>query len=80
MDTSSENTYTYLRKKYNRAVLSKREIAQELNISLSTLDSYMAQGIGLPKYKKLGKAKNARVIFNIYDVAIYLNSEKIETM
>jgi len=80
MDASSENTYTYLKNKYNRTVVSKKEMAQELNISQSTLDLYMSKGIGLPKYKKLGTAKNARVVFNIYDVAVYLNSEKIETM
>lgn len=55
-------------------------MACELNISPSTLDLYISKGIGLPRYKKLGLAKNARVVFNIYDIAVYLNTEKVETM
>lgn len=80
MDESTQETYKYLKEKYNKTIIGKREMAYELNISNSTLDLYMSKGMGLPKYKKLGNAKNSRVIFNIYDLAIYLNSEKIETM
>ncbi|MFT7004206.1 MAG: hypothetical protein ACJAWW_001559 [Sulfurimonas sp.] len=80
MDTSVEKTYKYLQEKYKRSVINKVEMATELNISSSTLSLYMSKGIGICCHKKLGTAKNARVIFNIYDVAIYLNTEKIETM
>lgn len=80
MDTSTQETYRYLKEKYSRTVIGKKEMAIELNISPSTLDLYMSKGIGLCKYKKLGTAKNARVVFNIFDIAVYLNSEKIETM
>jgi hypothetical protein len=80
MDTSIEQTYLYLKTKYNRTVIGKKEMACELNISPSTLDLYISKGIGLPRYKKLGLAKNARVVFNIYDIAVYLNTEKVETM
>jgi hypothetical protein len=75
-----QSTYLYLKDKYKRTVINKKEMAYELNISLSTLDLYLSKGIGICKYKKLGTAKNARVVFNIYDLAVYLNSEKIETM
>jgi len=80
MDTSTKQTYSYLKNKYNRLVISKKELASELNIASSTLDLYISQGIGIPKYKKATKAKNARLLFNIYDVALYLNSDQIETM
>lgn len=80
MDTSTEQTYKYLKEKYNRTVIGKKEMAIELNISPSTLDLYISKGIGVPRYKKATKAKNARVLFNIYDIAVYLNSEQIETM
>lgn len=80
METSIEKTYQYLIKKYDRITIGKKEMAVELNVSESTLDTYISKGIGLPRYKKLGKAKNARVAFNIYDVAVFLNSELIETL
>ncbi|MDD2790929.1 MAG: hypothetical protein PHU40_09735 [Sulfurimonas sp.] len=67
-----ERLYEYLLKKYQRAVISKVEMANELGISSSTLDLYIAKGTGLPNYKKLGKAKNAKVVFNLLDVADFL--------
>jgi predicted DNA-binding transcriptional regulator AlpA len=71
-DLQKERLYEYLLKKYKRAVISKVEMANELGISSSTLDLYIAKGTGLPNYKKLGKAKNAKVVFNLLDVADFL--------
>lgn len=71
-DLQKERLYEYLLKKYQRAVISKVEMANELGISSSTLDLYIAKGTGLPNYKKLGKAKNAKVVFNLLDVANFL--------
>lgn len=80
MESNIERTYQYLMHKYNRTMIGKREIAEELNVSQSSIDLYISKGIGVPKYKKLGNAKNSRVLFNIYDVAVYLNSQLIETL
>jgi len=80
MQTSIEATYSYLKDKYNTSVIGKKEMAEELTIAPSTLDLYISKGMGLPKFKKLGTAKNARVIFNLYDIAVFLNSDQIETI
>lgn len=72
IDLQKDRLYEYLLKKYKRAVISKIEMASELGISSSTLDLYIAKGTGLPNYKKLGKAKNAKVVFNLLDVADFL--------
>jgi len=61
-------------------VIGKKDLAKELNIAPSTLDLYISKGMGIPKFKKLGTAKNARVIFNLYDIAVFLNTDQIETM
>lgn len=78
-EMQAEKLYVYLQKKYKRAVISKSEMAEELGISNSTLDLYIAKGTGLPNYKKLGKAKNAKVVFNLIDVAEFL-SQTIKTL
>lgn len=70
--------YNDLKDRYGKATLSKAEMAKELGISYSTIDGYIAKGYGIPNYKKLGKAKNAKVIFNIIDVAEFL-SQTIKT-
>ena len=80
MQTSVEATYSYLKNKYNTSVIGKKELAEELNIAPSTLDLYLSKGMGIPRYKKLGTAKNARVVFNLYDIAVFLNTDQIETM
>lgn len=75
-----EQLYEYLKSKYNRITIGKKELSYELGIGLSTLDLYMSKAIGAPRYKKLGNKPNSRVIFNIVDVATFLSSEQIETM
>jgi len=64
--------YQDLKSRYNKATLTKKELAKEFTVSISTIDLYISKGIGIPNYKKLGTAKNAKVVFNIIDVAEYL--------
>jgi len=79
--TQYEEIYDYLKQKYKRATINKKELAHEMGIALSTLDLYMSKGIGLPSYKKVGStSKNAKVIFNINSVAQFLSENQIETM
>jgi len=79
MDRHTETLLEYLKGKYKRLSIGKKEMANELNISVSTLNLYISKGSGLPNYKKLGSAKNARVVFNIVDVAQYL-TQTIKTV
>jgi len=74
IESQQDKIYDELRKKYKRMTISKSEMSSELGISNSTLDLYIAKGIGLPNYKKLGTAKNAKVIFNLLDVADFLSN------
>ena len=74
----TELVYQDLKSRYNKATLTKKELANEFTVSTSTIDLYISKGIGIPNYKKLGTAKNAKVIFNIVDVAEYL-SQTIKT-
>ncbi len=78
MNQLQELIYNDLKNRYKKSTLSKKEMAHELGISYSTIDLYMSKGYGVPNYKKLGKAKNAKVVFNIIDVAKFL-SETIKT-
>ena len=63
-----------LHQKYDRSTLSKKELAKELGIGLSTLNKYLANGVGLPNYIKMGTATNSRVLFNIHDVAEFMSN------
>jgi len=78
MNSKAELIYQDLKSRYKKASLSKTELAHELGVSISTLDKYKKDGIGLPNYRRLGNAKNAKIIFNIIDVADYL-SQTIKT-
>ncbi len=64
--------------RYKKSVLSKKELAEEMGIGVSTLNKYLAQGFGCPNYIKMQGAKNSRVLFNIRDVAEFLaNTVKV---
>jgi len=78
MTPQQELIYNDLKDRYGKATISKAEMAQELGISYSTIDSYISKGYGIPNYKKLGTAKNAKVVFNIIDVSEFL-SQTIKT-
>ena len=59
--------------RYKKSSLTKKELANELSVSVSSINNYICQGVGIPQYKKIGEAKNARVIFPIINVASYLS-------
>lgn len=62
-----------LRNRYKKSVISKKELSEELDVSTSTLNNYMAKGYGIPRYRKIGDAKNAKVVFPIFEVAKFLS-------
>ncbi len=64
--------YNSLRERYQKETISKKETAKEIGVGLSTISRMMAEGIGIPNYKKIGSAKNSRVVFPIVDVAEFL--------
>lgn len=74
----SELIYQDLKSRYNKSTINKKEIANEFGVSPSTIDLYISKGVGIPNYKKLGTAKNSKVVFNIIDVAEFL-SQTIKT-
>ncbi len=73
-ETAQDKLYNYLFKKYKKLLITKQEMAEELGIGKSTMDTYVAKNEGIPPYKKLGKAKNAKVVFNLLDVAKFLDN------
>ncbi len=64
-----KNTLEWLQKKYNKLGLSRRELAKELGISLSTLDRMIANKEALPKYRKVG----GRYFFPLEEIAKFLD-------
>jgi len=73
MEQTTQLIYNDLQSRYKRATINKREIANELGVSPSTVDLYISKGYGLPNYKKLGTAKNATIRFSVVDVANFLS-------
>ncbi len=73
MQTLKEQIQKDLTSRYRKSVLSKQELAKEMGIGLSTLNKYLGQGLGIPTYKKVGVAKNSRVLFPIPAVADFLS-------
>ena len=71
--TNEQKIYDYLIKKYNKAVLTRTQLTYEMDICRSTMDKFILNNENIPPFKRLGKAKNSRVIFNIADVAKFLN-------
>jgi len=60
-----------LQSKYDKLGLSRTELAQELGISLATLDRMLAKGESLPAYTKLGR----QYLFLLTDIASFFENE-----
>jgi len=69
-----EGIYQDLLNRYKKMALNKKELANELCVSVSAISNCIVNGYGIPEYKKLGDAKNARVIFPIIAVAKFMSN------
>lgn len=59
--------------------INKKDYAGIVGCSISSVDNFIRDGYGCPNYKKLGNAKNSKVLFSLIDVANYLSSTTIRT-
>lgn len=60
-------------------LIDKKQYAAILSCSVSSVDNYIKQGTNLPNYKKFGKAKNAKVVFNLRDVSEFIAAQTVQT-
>jgi len=67
-----EETLQLLKDTYGKSTLTKKEVAKELNLSVSTISNRISQGYDLPNYKKLGANRCDKVVFPIVELAKYL--------
>ena len=63
-----------LKTRYKKSTLTKKELSNELSMSLSSINQYISMGIGLPNYLKLGSGVNSRVVFPVINVVEYLSN------
>lgn len=69
----SEKIHTDLNQRYNKSTLTKKELANELGVSVSSINSYIVKGTGIPEYIKVGTGKNGRVLFPLVNIVDYLS-------
>ena len=62
-----------------KVVLDRKQTAAVLGIGVSTLDLRISQGRDIPRYVKMGDAKNSRIAFAITDIAAYIFQKRIKT-
>ena len=53
----SQTIHQDLKDRYNKSTLTKKELAQELGMSVSSINTYICKGEGIPEYIKVGNAK-----------------------
>jgi len=76
MQDTEKRYIDLLYSKYNRLMITKKELCHELNISERTLNSRIAHNMGIPRYIK-GPGQNGKVSFPIADVARFMNSSTV---
>jgi len=69
-----EGIYQDLLNRYKKVSLTKKELSNELGVSVSTINNCICQGYGIPEYNKLGNSSNSRVVFPIICVSKFLSN------
>ena len=69
-----ENILKILNDKYHSLLITKPQLAEIMNCSLSTIDNLLKEGKNIPKPIKFGEGKNSSIRFNIADVAEFLST------
>lgn len=59
-------------KKYNKTTLTRKEVSQELSISLSTLERNLNEDTLPIRYKRIGNGPKAKYVFPLKSVSDYL--------
>ncbi len=70
----SEQIHSDLKQRYNKSTLTKKELANELGVSVSSINSYIVKGTGIPEYIKVGTGKNGKVLFPVVNIVDYLSN------
>lgn len=73
--TNAEIYVDFLFKKYNKTQLTRKEIAEVLEISLTSLDTLINNNTLPIRYRRIGNSQKARYIFPILEVANFLSFE-----
>ncbi|MFK2822529.1 helix-turn-helix transcriptional regulator [Arcobacter sp. YIC-80] len=69
-----EKLYEELSERYQKSTLTKKELASELGMSVSSINNYIVKGVGIPEYIKVGTGKNGKVLFPVVNVVDYLSN------
>ena len=56
--------------------LDRKQTAKAIGIGLSTLDLRIKDGRNLPRYIKIGDAKNSRIVFPLLSIAEFLTNQR----
>ena len=78
MSEEAQFIFDELRKDYPLFV-SREEYAEIIGVSVSTVASRVKAGYGLPNYRRAGDWRNAKIIFNLRDVAEFMAGETVKT-
>ena len=78
-DLEYKTLLEYISSQYKgKVVLDRKQTAGVLGIGVSTLDLRISQGRDIPRYIKMGDAKNSRIAFAITDIAAYIFQKRIK--
>ena len=70
----SKQIHEDLNNRYNKSTLTKKELSNELGMSVSSINTYICKGEGIPQYIKIGNSKNGKVLFPVVNVVDYLSN------
>lgn len=65
---------------YKKAMLSRKETAEVIGVSVATLDRLKADGVGVEYKKMVGKGANGTVKYPLQAIVRYLTENHVKTV
>lgn len=66
----------YLKKRIDKVMLTKKEVALLLSVSTTTIDNYIKREINPLSFIKFGKSSKSPIRFHLTSLAIFLYKNK----
>ncbi len=76
MNNETLEILEYLKKRIDKVLLTKKEVATLLSVSTTTIDNYIKREVNPLSFIKFGKSPKSPIRFHLTSIAIFLYKNK----
>ena len=67
--------YEFLYSRHQKSTLTINDFAEEENVCYQSISIKIKEGNGIPNYIRIGTSNNSKILFNLFDTALFIAGE-----